>query len=242
MARPPGHCARTLELQGGESPVQHLPVGLADGVDQRSQRQHPAAPVGQRARRLDVQLAVERVALVHGPGVVAGLPAEHRRPDWAAAGWPAPTPARWCARRTPVAAADPRIMVCGSDVQAQPRQFRCAAHDVGRCCAAPCPRARRRSAARGTRVRNASASQSAVGSGRRRSVDADGRQVVGVAGVGRAVDSTAASRTGRSRAPGGRPGRWSSSAARPDRWAPGPASPSSASAQPLRFGCTGCRR
>src|SRR5271166_3679400 len=55
------------ELQRAEPPVQHRPVGLTrrvtDHVDQRAQPQH-AAVVG-RLGRLDMQLAVEGVALVH---------------------------------------------------------------------------------------------------------------------------------------------------------------------------------
>ena len=93
--------AEMLELQGGESPVQHLPVGLADRVDQGPQSQHSAAAVRQRIGGFDVQLAVTGCR-PRAPGRCGRrTPSPAPSPGWAAAASPAPAPARWCARRTP---------------------------------------------------------------------------------------------------------------------------------------------
>ena len=77
-----------------------------------------------------MQLAGEGVVLVHRTGVVAGLPAQHRhqigqQPAGLAKGESNGVPAI-----DQPAPPDPRIMMCSSDVQAEPSQFRCAADNV----------------------------------------------------------------------------------------------------------------
>src|SRR3954469_21505678 len=66
------------ELQSSKAPVQYLLVRLPRGVDHGPELQNAATGFGQRHSALDMQLAVEGVALVDGSGVVAGLPAQHR--------------------------------------------------------------------------------------------------------------------------------------------------------------------
>ena len=86
-----------------------------------------------------MQLAGEGVVLVHRTGVVAELPAQHRhqigqQPAGLAKGESNGVPAI-----DQPAPPDPRIMMCSSDVQAEPSQFRCAADKRRRCCATPNP-------------------------------------------------------------------------------------------------------
>ena len=121
---PPIVLVAPSELQCAESPVQHRAVRFtrfADGVDQRPQPQHP--PVVGRLGRLDVQLAVQGVTLVNGPGVIARLPAQHRhqigqQPARLREGQPDGMPTV----HQPAPAA-PRIMMCGSNIQGEPGQL-----------------------------------------------------------------------------------------------------------------------
>ena len=108
--RPRPHCVGAaaaatsigpLELQGGESPVQHLPVGVVGRVHQRPELQRPAAAAGQRpspARRGSRCTACRPRAPVR-----CGHRTSTRAPSPGSAwrGSPARAPARWCGRRTP---------------------------------------------------------------------------------------------------------------------------------------------
>ena len=175
------------ELQRGEPPVEHLVVGIRGArgrVDQRAELEHAAAAVGQRNGAVDVQLAVERVALVHRTGVVAGLPAEHRDKV-------GQQPRRLRHRQAdgvaavhqPLAAHTP-IMVRGSDIQGQPGQLRSTADDVGGA-------VQHRTRDAGVEMRPGHPGPVSVGVppgrriGRRQRLGPDRRQVFRVAGVGR---------------------------------------------------------
>ena len=215
-ARPRTDCPRRSELQGGESPVQHLPVGLTDRVDQRPERQHPAAAAGQRPsppRRASRCTACRPRAPVRcgrrtpSPSTVtrfgssAGRLGE-RQPDGVSAVHQA-------------LAADPRIMVRRGDVEAQPGQLGCAADDVAGA-------VQHRARDLGVEVRARYPLPEGLGvpvgggigaPGPSRPRSPTGRRRVRCRAR---PDSAAASHSGRSRGPAGRPGRWSSSAGPPD--------------------------